>query len=414
MERLKIAGIEWQIVSLKRDEGQATEEELKIATIRNKAEQELAEEQRQKSREAIIRARIQEQIKRRELSLTDKLLTYDKRIAELQEIGESTVADRLLLAQLDEDKLRLQKKEYEKQLEIVSEYKEELELKNKIKQIDIEILKNLYKQDRILHPINDAWYKLLTTTQDVNELISDLTVQLVTGIGGGIGDMGWDLASGFQSAKTEGKELEHELGELQEEYRILSEHKFLTQDDVDRMKEINNEMSELQSQIDKTKDYTYQLKKAFKDWAKNLIDDIGKVISRWLAMQLVMSAMGWAAPTGTPITLGAGTRTTSVATGGVLPTIKAFKEFSQGGITGRPTLALLGDNQSGRELVIPEENIRSNEVSGYVSQRGDVYIANFLQEEDIVAAMAGTMGKNVVLNHVIKAKDKKGATWRRV
>ena len=89
------------------------------------------------------------------------------------------------------------------------------------------------------------------------------------------------------------------------------------------------------------------------------------------------------------------------ATGGVLPSIKSFRKFSSGGLTGSPTMALLGDNASGRELVIPSENIKNDSVSGYTrDSKQPITVVNILTKEDIAMALAGTEGQRVIINQI--------------
>lgn len=426
-ERLKelyaeINRLESKIANLNYKINRWKNEDVRLSKEAKNAEEEEADEKERTAKALLEERLIRQELATRENKLKEKLLEYDRRIFLKEKETAGTVLDRLNLAELEYEKLREQKEEYQEQLDIVKKgSEEELQIKLKLKKINIEILKNLYKQDRILHPLNDAWDKITDKfEEDVNELISDLIVRTITGVGEGLGGIAWDWASGFQDAKERGEELKGELDELEQEYKILSEHELLSQDDVDRMKEIEGEMQTLRDEIDRTESATENLKKAFRDWAKSFIDDIGRVITKWLAMELVMSAASWFAPSKTPKTTPKTTpssmnlRGPANGTGGVIPQIQAFREFSSGGITGRPTLAVLGDNPSSKEIVIPEENIKSDEVSGYVRQSGDVYIANFLTEQDIATAMASKAGKNVVLNHIIQTKDKKGSTWRRI
>ena len=106
----------------------------------------------------------------------------------------------------------------------------------------------------------------------------------------------------------------------------------------------------------------------------------------------------------------------SGATGGVFPRIEAFKAFSEGGLVSRPTLAILGDNPSKKEIVIPEENIKSNEVSGYVRDQSgrDILILNLLTQEDIAMAMAANPGRNVIINTIGRDLNNLGRTAKAI
>ena len=80
-------------------------------------------------------------------------------------------------------------------------------------------------------------------------------------------------------------------------------------------------------------------------------------------------------------------------------------------------MALLGDNSSGVELVIPSENIEKDSASGYVREsggRGDVYIANVINETDIQRVMAKPVSGNIVVNHVLQDIDKRGPTFKKL
>jgi len=103
------------------------------------------------------------------------------------------------------------------------------------------------------------------------------------------------------------------------------------------------------------------------------------------------------------------------AHGGVIPNIKAFRAFSSGGMTSNPTMAILGDNPSGKELVIPSENISSNSVSGYTRDSGQaITIVNVISQDDVAAAMSGKAGERVILNTIGKDMRNRGVTSRTV
>jgi hypothetical protein len=102
----------------------------------------------------------------------------------------------------------------------------------------------------------------------------------------------------------------------------------------------------------------------------------------------------------------------AVAHGGVLPHIKAFKRFSKGGMTSRPSLALLGDNASGKELVIPSENIKNDSVSGYVRNDQPINVINVLTQDDVYEAMSRTKGQRVIINTIGQDMRKSGTTFR--
>jgi len=72
---------------------------------------------------------------------------------------------------------------------------------------------------------------------------------------------------------------------------------------------------------------------------------------------------------------------------------------------------MLGDNRSGRELVIPTENIKSDSTSGFMrDSKQPINIINIITEDDIAAAMAGAMGQRVIINTVGKDMRNRGST----
>jgi len=128
------------------------------------------------------------------------------------------------------------------------------------------------------------------------------------------------------------------------------------------------------------------LQEAFKDFAKGVVDSIRKIIEQWIAMQIVTGLFGRFIKPATPEIF---SPFYHKASGGILPQIKAFKSFSAGGVTSRPTLALLGDNKSKQEIVIPTENIKSDEVTGYTrSSEQPINVINLFTEDDLLRTMA--------------------------
>jgi len=107
----------------------------------------------------------------------------------------------------------------------------------------------------------------------------------------------------------------------------------------------------------------------------------------------------------------------SLATGGVTPQIKSFRSFSKGGMTGSPTLALLGDNASKKELVIPSEQISKDSVSGYARDREEkqaINVINILTQDDIANAMAQTAGSRVIINTIGQDLNKRGTIYKQM
>jgi hypothetical protein len=131
------------------------------------------------------------------------------------------------------------------------------------------------------------------------------------------------------------------------------------------------------------------------------------------AVMGIMSAVGGsAAGTAADTTLG-WTFYGGKAHGGILPRVNSFQRFSRGGITSSKTLAVLGDNPSGKELVIPSENIKSDEASGYMRESGQpINVINVLTQDDIVDVMAQAKGQRVIVNTIGADLRKKGSTYR--
>ena len=89
--------------------------------------------------------------------------------------------------------------------------------------------------------------------------------------------------------------------------------------------------------------------------------------------------------------------------------------FSEGGTTRGFSLAALGDNTSGREIVIPEENIQPDSVHGYM-RSGDqpITVVNLLTKEDIAQAMSAPPGQKVIINTIGKDMNRLGVTSNRM
>jgi len=151
----------------------------------------------------------------------------------------------------------------------------------------------------------------------------------------------------------------------------------------------------------------------FKDFFKDLVDSIRKAILDWLTMQAVMGIVkkfSGAALSPTPQSGGTLVRAYS---GGILPKVKSFQQFSKGGLTSRPTLAMLGDNPSGKEIVIPTENIKSDEVSGYTrDSKQPINVVNVITEDDFLRVMSSSKGERLVVNMIGRDMQKRGPTFR--
>jgi len=91
--------------------------------------------------------------------------------------------------------------------------------------------------------------------------------------------------------------------------------------------------------------------------------------------------------------------------------------YATGGVTSGPTIAKVGDNKSGREIILPEEHIHDNYVGpAYRRQRGesDIHIYNLVTNEDIAAAMNEKSGRRVIVNAVGRDLREKRSTYQAV
>jgi hypothetical protein len=95
----------------------------------------------------------------------------------------------------------------------------------------------------------------------------------------------------------------------------------------------------------------------------------------------------------------------SAAKGGVFS--GGLDAYGDGGVTSGVATGIIGDNPSGKELVIPSENISKNRVDGYVQEGGggggaEVTVVNVLTEEDIADAMSSDSAGQVIVNRVVQ------------
>jgi hypothetical protein len=230
----------------------------------------------------------------------------------------------------------------------------------------------------------------------------------------GLSSLLQDVTGGFQEQQQEAAELKEDLKGLQEEY-----DEAVSEGDAERVVEIADEMKNLRTQIDELEDPIENLKDSFKSFFKDLADSIRQAINDWIAMQVVMGIVKAVSASTAASTSVGNTMSGAMeynATGGVLPKITSFRRFSSGGMTGAPSLAVLGDNASGKEIVIPEENIKSDSVSGYVKNKGQqpIYIANIIRETDAPRLLSGPSGKNTIINYVVDDIHSKGPIYRKL
>jgi len=314
---------------------------------------------------------------------------------------------------------------------------EHLQVVIDIRKQEAEILKIAEKKARFASITYDFYQGMREELVTFHDVMVDSMKQFANGMADGFGEMWFQLTTGFQEAQQEVKNIEGqiaELGQEKDELTASGTKQIFTEEEAKRLVEINQEMSKLKGQVDDLENPIKNLGKIFKDFFKSLIDDINKAISRWLAMQLVMRVVGmFSGPSvglgSVPVTSSLGgmdlaggydfsnvaASMSSRATGGILPKINSFRKFSKGGLTSGLSMAVLGDNRSGTELVIPSENINSDSVSGYTrNSGGDIYIANVLSEKDLQGLMSTPDSGKIIVNHVLSNIDSRGAVFKQL
>lgn len=274
-----------------------------------------------------------------------------------------------------------------------------------------EIRKKIREQYLLTHPFVSAFTKLKDKAKEFNEVLSDAIFEGMNVSISGLSDILFDITGGFQEQEQEIEDLKGSLKGLQEEY-----NEALAEGNIERVAEIRAEMARLNDEIGNLENPLKQAGEMFRSWAKDVVDAIRKVINEWIAMQIVTGILkiiagpataGVSNPGGIGAAGGAYQgpgigAAIAKGHGGILPQIKSFRKFSSGGTTQSSTLALLGDNPSKKELVIPSENIEKNRVSGYARDRKEepIYVLNLLTKEDLLLQMSSLEGKRVILNTV--------------
>ena len=286
---------------------------------------------------------------------------------------------------------------------------------NQIAKTEGEILK---LQEQITREAN-IWYDLMRKIEEKAGTSRDLYRQILE-VGSdtlisGVSSIGYNATGGFQEQRQEVANLEGELKNLEIAYQEA-----LAEGNIDKARQLSQEMGDLRGKISDLKNPLKQLGESFKDLFKDVIDGIRKVIVEWLVMKAVTGILKAATSSAsqtytTNESLGYGMSSIgSNANGGIVSNIRAFRKFSQGGLTGGPTAAILGDNKSGRELIIPTENIETNKVSGYMKDKENIYIANFITNEDLMSGLASAQGGKIVVNHVMRSRKENARAWQKV
>jgi len=294
-------------------------------------------------------------------------------------------------------------------------------LLNDIAQIEDSRIELAERLKRATDPIYDAYKRMEESAKNTNQFLSDLYVKAGTDTAGGLADIFTKATGGFQEAQQEVENLKGTLAGLIQERDKILEDGIITSDEVDRFKELQTEISQTSNEINDLEDPIQNLKESFKDFFKSAIDGIREVIAKWIAMKIVTGAMKL-------IVGGMPTDTFNIATegslvygkGGLLPSNTKFdgiRSFARGGVTNNPTLALLGDNRSAKEIILPLENIKSDSVGPAYTNSGDsggsVTIINVVTEDALAREMSKPKLGRVIINRVYENIDSGGILSRR-
>lgn len=405
----EIEKVQNKIVELGRD---GAELSGKDAVAKEKAKED------ERNRLEILKGILQERAK----------LTQMEIDAKEEEIFRAKVrhATDLEILQLQKDKHEITLKDLEAKKELELTELEQLEINREIRNEKREILEIDEKILRKSSKWYDFYQRMKEGMKSFHDLVVESGVQFAKGTAEGLGKGMSMVTGGFQEQKQEIINLRHELAQLKRAY-----DEAVDEGDVEKAEHIKNQMAELRQNIEDLEDPIHNLKEHFRSFFKDLVDNIRDAINQWIAMQIVMGLISGVsgamatptytyAPSGGVGTKGtvalSGPSMTHKGRGGVLPNIKSFQSFSRGGMTGRPTLAVLGDNPSSKEIVIPEENIESDQVSGYVreSDGSPINIINVITPEDVAAAMGQASGERVILNTIGKDMANRGRTYNRM
>jgi len=355
-----------------------------------------------------------EALKEIRADLAGQTLELEKQIKllEIQNADES----KILALQEKSAKLQIRENALSKQL--TNDTAEKQRMDNAILKLNIDLLDVYEKQRRAVDPLYDAFKRIESSVATSHQFLSDLLVKGGTDVGEGVATIFTDATGGFQSAQQEAANLKGTLAELiQEKNNILADG-IITDDELERFQELNQEIDKTNDSIKELESPIHNLEEAFKDFFKSTIDGIREMINKWIAMQIVMGI--GKALTYDVSTVGAGDPAYSpfyhMAKGGLLPQIESFRSFSQGGMTSRPTLALLGDNSSKKEIILPTENIKEGSAGpAYLRDSGsNVTIINVVTEEALANEMAKPKLGKVIINRVYENVDSGGILAKRL
>lgn len=205
---------------------------------------------------------------------------------------------------------------------------------------------------------------------------------------------------------------------------------------------ISQQMEKVHRLMEKEKSLLMQVAKAWKQFVDAVIQALMKYIAEALVAIVVSKILasfglgfstggvtsGSVNPTGSTLSQYASGEKllpgiggfTGFATGGVIPGgLSPFIEsFSSGGVTSSTKLAMIGDNPSKQEIVLPAEKIKANSTEGYVrdkaSESQNITIVNTLSPNDIAAAISQETGQKVIINTIGNDILKKGPTYRMI
>jgi TP901 family phage tail tape measure protein len=95
------------------------------------------------------------------------------------------------------------------------------------------------------------------------------------------------------------------------------------------------------------------------------------------------------------------------------------ESYAMGGVTSGVARGIIGDNPSGRELVIPSEAIKRDSTAGYVRDQGGggapINIINAVTQDDISQSMAESeSGQNVIVNTIGQDMNARKSTFKQV
>ena len=361
---------------------------------------------------AIDLANLDEALDNEKIETQKKIIENTRVIAGLQLLEP---AEKEQILELEYDSILLEEQRIKNQLElyrtsglVVEKQKEMSELNNQLDKLEQKRIKNQYDLRREADALYRVYTNIVHKIADWRDNFIDLIETQATS---GLTDALNNITRGFEKQREEANQLKGTLAGLEQQYQEA-----LAEGNAERVAEITREMDMLKSQIEDLENPVKSLGATFKEFFVDLAKEIQNAINRWIAMQILMKITGAitsSAYNAAGGLAGSGPAFSGMATGGVLPNIKSFRRFSRGGITSNPAMAILGDNPSGKELVIPSENISKNRVDGYVRDgKQPLNIINVLTEEDIANAMVSKAGERAVINLIGRDMGKRGPIYR--